>query len=402
MLRNRYVGTILLSRTVLQLGIWVRNFAILLYVTDMTNNDPLYVSLISVAEFAPIFVFAIIGGTFADRWRPKRTMIWCDVLSAVSVLVVLLVVILGSWHALLFAALCSAILSQFSQPSAMKLFKRHVPEEQLQGTMAMYQTAMTVFTVIGPAIGTFVYQTYGIEVSIGITVVMFLASAFILSFLPRDEERGAASAGSFKQEMTDGLRYVWSNRTLRLLGGSFAASGLAVGLIQPLMLYVALENLQSDKPFLQWLIMVNGAAMLVGGAVMMSAAKKISPQALLATGLVVSAVGTVGIGWSDSIPLTLALRAVTGFVYPTILVGINTMILRNTEAAFVGRVGGALSPLFMGMMVVGMSAAGALKQSFSLFAVFGLSGLLFVFGGLLLLPLFGEGRAKAPSGAGQS
>jgi hypothetical protein len=56
----------------------------------------------------------------------------------------------------------------------------------------------------------------------------------------------------------------------------------------------------------------------------------------------------------------------------------------------------------MGMMVVGMSAAGALKQSFSLFAVSGLSGLLFVFGGLLLLPLFGEGRAKAPSGAGQS
>jgi DHA3 family macrolide efflux protein-like MFS transporter len=61
------------SNLLLQLGIWVRNFAILLYVTDITNNNPIYVSLIAVAEFAPIFIFSFIGGTFADRWRPKRT-----------------------------------------------------------------------------------------------------------------------------------------------------------------------------------------------------------------------------------------------------------------------------------------------------------------------------------------
>jgi DHA3 family macrolide efflux protein-like MFS transporter len=67
------------------LGLWIRNFAILLYVTDLTNNNPQYISLISVVEFAPIFIFAIIGGTFADRWKPKRTMVGCDLLSAVSV-----------------------------------------------------------------------------------------------------------------------------------------------------------------------------------------------------------------------------------------------------------------------------------------------------------------------------
>lgn len=130
MLRNPYVRTILLSRILLQLGVWVRNFAILLYVTEITQNDPLYVSLISVVEYAPIFLFAIVGGTFADRWPPKRTMMTSDALSAASVFVVLLVVMSGSWRALLLATLASAILSQFSQPSAMKLFKQHVPEEQ--------------------------------------------------------------------------------------------------------------------------------------------------------------------------------------------------------------------------------------------------------------------------------
>lgn len=392
MLNNRYVRTIIVSSILLQLGIWVRNFAILLYVTDLTHNDPLYVSLISVAEFAPIFLFAVIGGTFADRWRPKRTMVWCDVLSAASAFIVLPVVLFGSWHALLFATFVSAMLSQFSQPSAMKLFKRHVPDEQLQGVMAMFQSLMAVFMVIGPIIGTFVYQRWGIEVSVAVMGVLFAISALVLAGLPRDTEEPGRSAADrdFVRELKDGLSYVWTRRMLRTLGGAFAVSGLAVGLMQPLMLFVAVENLGQNKPFLQWLLMANGAAMLVGGGLIMSVARKVQPQVLLAFGLLVSAVGTIGIGWSTSIPLTLALQVMNGFCYPCIHIGINTMILKNTEGAFIGRVGGVLTPMFMGMMVVGMSFAGALKESFSLTAVFAASGLLFLLGASLLVPLFGR------------
>lgn len=57
---------------------------------------------------------------------------------------------------------------------------------------------------------------------------------------------------------------------------TFAVAGLAAGLIQPLMLFVVIDNLGQDKTFLQWLLMVNGAAMLVGGAIIMSAAKNFS------------------------------------------------------------------------------------------------------------------------------
>ncbi len=88
--RNKFFQTILLSNVLLQVGIWVRNFAILMYVTDMTNNDPFAVSLMGFVEFLPIFVFSFIGGTFADRWKPRLTMIWCDLLSAVSVFAVLI------------------------------------------------------------------------------------------------------------------------------------------------------------------------------------------------------------------------------------------------------------------------------------------------------------------------
>ncbi|MGM7724440.1 MFS transporter [Metabacillus sp. Hm71] len=386
---NRIVLAIMASNFLLQLGIWIRNFAILLYVTDITNNDPLYVSLISVAEFAPIFIFSFIGGTFADRWKPKLTMVWCDLLSAVSILIVLLTLIYGSWQAIFFATLVSAILSQFSMPSAMRLFKQHVPGDQLQTVMAMFQSLMAIFMVVGPMIGTFVYQKYGIMTSIGVMGAMFFLSAIVLMFLPKDIEKEKADEDSnFKKELADGFRYVLSKKVLKSMGSIFAVCGLAVGLIQPLMIFVTIENLGMTKDFLQWLLMANGAGMLIGGGVVMAISKKISPQKLLAIGILASMISTIGIGWSTSNVITIIFQVFNGLFFPCIHIGINTLILKNTEESFVGRVNGVLNPLFMGMMVIGMSASGVLKVPMSLLGVYILSGILFFIGVLLIVPLF--------------
>lgn len=393
MFANRYVRTIILSRVLLQLGIWVRNYAVLLYVTELTNNNPVYVSLISVAEFAPIFLFGLIGGTFADRWRPKRTMVWSDLLSALSVVVVLLAIMNGGWIALLVGSFVSASLSQFSQPSAMKLYKRHVPVEQLQGVMAMSQTVVAVFTVLGPVIGTFIFIKFGINASLILTAILFLGSSLILSSLPRDEE-GAKSedADGFMKELTAGLRYIRSNQSLRTLSLTFSAVGLAAGLTQPLQIFLVIEQLGLEKQSLQWFVMANGAAMLVGGAVIMGIAKKVRPQLLLLLGLIVAAVCTIGIGSSTMIWLTIVLLVINGLFYPCIHSGIQTLIVRNTEGTFIGRVSGAITPVFMGMMVIGMFIAGYMKESFSLLAVYAVSGGLIMIGATLLLPLIVEKR----------
>lgn len=395
---NKIVLAIMTSNFLLQLGIWVRNFAILLYVTEITNNDPVYVSLISVAEFAPIFIFSFIGGTFADRWKPKLTMVWCDLLSGLSVFAVLLTLIYGSWRSIFFATLLSAILSQFSMPSAMRLFKRHVPDDQLQKVMAMFQSLMAVFMVIGPMIGTFVYQKYGILVSIGVMGVMFLLSALVLTRLPRDLEKEEAGENNFKKELVDGFRYVMSKTVLKVMGWVFAVCGIAVGLIQPLAIFLAIENLGKTKEFLQWLLMANGAGMLVGGALVMAIAHKISPQKLLAIGIFTSMLATIGIGWSTNATLTILLQIFSGLFFPCIHIGINTLILKNTDESFVGRVNGVLNPMFMGMMVVGMSISGLIKTPMTLFGVYLISAFLLLIATLLVVPLFkmkdGETLAK--------
>ena len=385
---NRVVRTILLSALFLQIGIWVRNYSILLYVMEKTNEDPVAVSLISVAEFAPIFLFSFIGGTFADRWRPKLTMVWCDVLSAVSIFVVLLALVFGGWKAIFFATLVSSILSQFSQPAGMKLFKLHVPEALIQMGMSMYQTLFALFMILGPVLGTFVYQHYGINTAIGIMGVAFLLSAAVLVMLPPDHEpEKKEEATSIWQEMKAGFRYVLDNQALTRLGGCFAAAGFAIGFTQPLAIFLVTERLGLPKEQLQWLMAAHGIAMIVGGGLLMGLVKNANPLKLLIFGLTVSSCGIFIMGLSTELWLTLTAEFLVGLVMPCIHIGINTMILQNTEAAFVGRVNGILNPLFMGAMVLTMALAGKLKEVFSLVSIFGVSTVLFVLGIIVLLPL---------------
>ncbi|AIQ41685.1 MFS transporter [Paenibacillus sp. FSL R5-0912] len=395
LLHNRFLQTILLSSVLLQIGIWVRNFAILLYVADRTNNDPYAISLISVAEFAPIFVFSFIGGTFADRWRPKRTMIWCDSLSAVSVFAVLMSIHFGSWESVYLVAFISAILSQFSQPSSMRLFKYHVPEEQLQQGMALFQSLMAIFMVLGPMLGTFVYSTFGLETSIAVMGVVFLLSALVLVRLPEDQMAAGtvAAKGQFRKDFIEGFRYVWQSQVLRMLGLAFILAGLSVGVAQALNLFIVTERLGRNEEFLQYMLMVNGAAMLIGGGIVAVFAKKVPPQLLLAIGMLTGAICTTIVGFSTSIPLTLTIQFLNGLVFPCIHIGISTMILKWSHTSIVGRVNGVLNPMFVGMMVVSMSFAGALKNSFSLSTIFSGAGVLFLLGALVMLPIMNQ---KAP------
>ncbi|WP_026677491.1 MFS transporter [Fictibacillus gelatini] len=387
--RNRFVQAILISGVFLQIGIWIRNFSVLLFVTEKTGGDPFAISMIYVAEFAPIFIFSFIGGAFADRWRPKRTMVWCDILSAVSVFAVLATLMFSTWKVVFFVTLISAILSQFSQPSGMKLFKLHLSAEQMQAGMSIYQTIFAVFMILGPMIGTLVFQTFGINVAIALTGIAFLFSAASLTFLPADPNIDKDKPKTtLVEEMASGIRYVLSKKELVLLGICFIAAGLGIGLIQPLNILLIIERLGLHKENLQWLMTVNGAGMILGGAFAMMFAKTVAPQKLLALGMLVNAIGISISGLSTILWLTLVAQFFSGLMLPCIQIGINTMILQNTESEFVGRVNGILSPLFTGSMVVTMSLAGKLKQDFSLVAMYEVSGILFIIGMLFILPLF--------------
>ncbi|WP_338552330.1 MFS transporter [Paenibacillus sp. KS-LC4] len=386
---NRFIRVILISSLFLQIGVWMRNFAILLFVMEMTNNDTVAVSLLYVAEYAPILIFSVIGGTFADRWKPKKTMIYCDLLSALSLLTILAALIAGSWKAIFFTTLLSAILSQFSQPSGMKLFKQHVPEEHIQTGMAMYQTLISVFVVIGPVFGTFVYSAYGIKVSLTLVAIAFVLSAVTLTLLPPDKMgKTRNKRDSFWFELRGGFTYVLQNPALRLLGIAFGLGGVAVGIIQPLGIFIVVDQLQLDKEYYQWFASTNVVATVAGGLLVVGISKLVPSQKILAIGNLFSAFSVIGMGFSTLLFLSLAMQFIRGFVLPFIQVGINSIVMKTTDEAYVGRVNGAFGPIFMGSMVLMTMVSGWLSTFLPLSFMYLCSGIAFIVSTVVISLMF--------------
>lgn len=126
----------------------------------------------------------------------------------------------------------------------------------------------------------------------------------------------------------------------------------------------------------------------LGGAASVLFSKKVPPQRLLMIGMLVNAIGMSIIGFSTNLSITLAAQFACGLLFPCIQIGINTMILQNTDAEFIGRVNGTLSPLFTGAMVLTMSISGKMMEQFSIVTVVETSAVLFVIGLTAMLPLF--------------
>jgi MFS family permease len=259
----------------------------------------------------------------------------------------------------------------------------------MQAGMSIFQTMMAIFMILGPVVGTFVFQQAGMHVSMGIVGIAFLMSALVLTRLPKDqEEEKSEHTSSLWEEMKLGFRYVWARKILVYLGGVFAAAGLGIGLIHPLTIFLVTERLGLDKEYLQWIFAANGAAMIIGGGLIMVISNKLAPHVLLLIGMAVNAIGIFVIGWSEVFWLTLVTEFFIGLFMPALHIGINTIILKNTDEKFVGRVNGILTPVFMGAMVITMSLAGILKEHFSLISIYQVSALLFVIGIVIMVPMF--------------
>ncbi|GAE06731.1 MFS transporter [Paenibacillus sp. JCM 10914] len=287
---NRAFVLLMVSDFMQNIGIWIRNMALLFFIMEKSNHDPVAVSLLTVIEYAPIFVISMIGGVLADRWRPKRTMIWGDILSFLSVLLILFVVISGYWQAVFAVTLVSAVVSQFSQPSSMKIIKRCLPNEHVPAATALSQSFMSLFIILGPMVGTTIYQAFGLQASLISLLVLFGGSALVLSFLPSSVDETpkgseSASSGSMLGDMKAGFSYIVSSPLLKVLLLVYVIMALGGGLVQPLDIFVITERLQLEMSSVQWFTALEGVGMLIGGVIAAVIAGKVKGNYLLFAGL---------------------------------------------------------------------------------------------------------------------
>lgn len=391
LLTNRSFVLLMMSDLLQNVGIWIRNMALLYFIMEKSGNNPVAVSMLTVIQYAPIFLFSIIGGVLADRWRPKRTMLWGDILSFLSVLLILFVVMAGYWQAVFGVTLISAIVSQFSQPSSMKIIKRCLPDEHVPSATALSQTMMSLFIITGPIVGTAIYQTFGLDASLISLLVIFSVSAILISFIPSsiDHSTGPekSSNSSFVKELGEGFSYIRTSRLIKAMLVVYVILALGSGLIQPLDIFVITERLQLDMTSVQWFTALEGFGMLIGSVIAAVIAGKLKGSILLFSGLSFLGISTFVEVLSIWPVLTGTMRFLTGLLLALAQTALMAVMIRQVDEKFVGRLSGLMTPVFTAMLLIGSGSTGMYMASTSIFVVYFTAGILFLLSSVVSLKL---------------
>ena len=125
------------------------------------TNSPAAAGVASALRAVPYLIFSLPVGALIDRWDRKRVMINCDVWRAIAVLsvpVALWLDALTIWQIYLVAFFEGSLFVFFNIAEVAAL-PRVVLAAQLPQAAAQNEAAFGAVNIVGPSIGTFLYQT---------------------------------------------------------------------------------------------------------------------------------------------------------------------------------------------------------------------------------------------------
>jgi MFS family permease len=319
-------------------GTWIELTATSWLLYQLTDS-PLLLGLNGVFRAAPIFAFALIGGTVADRVERRRLLLITQSASVITSLILGTLVVtqhVAFWHVYVIS-LVNATIAAFDAPGRQSLFPMLVPRGQLQNAITLNAMLFQTGQLVGPAIAGILIARVGVAAPFFVNAVSYFAIIGGLLAMRIPPVAAGRTRGSIRSELVGGLRYVRASTVLPLVL-VMEATFSVFGHNQALMTIFARDVLGAGPEGLGVLLSSIGGGAIAGmvvlllvGDVRRKGAFMLGAGALYATALLVFA-------WSRSFPLSVAVLAVLGFADATWGALRNAIAQIVADDAYRGRV----------------------------------------------------------------
>jgi MFS family permease len=169
--------------------------------------------MIGVAQFLPLLLLSLFAGWVADRIDRRFIAMAAVGLEACCALTLAWL----SYHgtitlaALFSVAALLGVARAFASPSLQALAPNLVPAAILPTAIAMSSIAWQGGTVLGPALGGYLYAASH-WLPYAVSTALFLVAALMLAMIRPIQQRRAPSTANPWVQMIDGLHYVRRNR----------------------------------------------------------------------------------------------------------------------------------------------------------------------------------------------
>jgi MFS family permease len=352
--------------------------AIVLFTLDAYHSAPL-AGFVTFAGIAPGILVSPLAGALLDRHGRVR-LVQLDFLVALVSLGLIgglaLAGLLPAWLLIAIAAV-SSLTAPLSSSGLRSLFPLLVPSQLWERVNAVDSNGYVIATIIGPPIAAALVGIVGGPATLLVVAAIYGIAALVLFGAP-DPQTETASTGRLFLDAWQGLRYTWSNRTLRGLAGAVSVLNLGWGTTTIVIPLIVLQRLGLPESVVGLAYAVQG----VFGMIAAFAAGRLDSRGrerrMLVWPMFVSAValGLLLVPVGGVIPL-LVFMAVTGFANGPLDIALFTLRQRRTDPAWIGRAFAVSMNLNFAGFPIGSAIAGALTtSSIELAVLFGLAAAL--------------------------
>ena len=210
------------GQTISRIGSTLTNFALPLLIFNLTGSA-LNVGLTMAATYLPYVLFSLVSGVWVDRVNRKVLMIGLDIARALLLGLVPLLVLFAHFSVwwIYLITFVNALLTMIFSTASYAAVAHLVKPGDLVKANGQVQTGVYGAAIVGPLLATLILTRWSIQLVLWCDALTFLISAGSLA-LVRTRFNGTPAREqkqeSFGQAIIEGVRYVFSQPVLYMLG----------------------------------------------------------------------------------------------------------------------------------------------------------------------------------------
>lgn len=209
------------------------------------TNSPGAAGLAAALRALPYLLFSLPVGALIDRWNRQHVMVACDVLRAAAVLTLPLAIGFGTlslWH-VYAVCLIEGSLYVFFNLAEVAALSRVVSAPDLPRAAAQNEAAFGAAQVVGPPLGTLLFQALGRGAPFIVDALSYLVSAAALWRIRTDFRPAPVTARRrLGVEIREGLAWLWHQPLIRFMAFLTGAMNFIYAATPLLLIVLATER----------------------------------------------------------------------------------------------------------------------------------------------------------------
>ena len=340
-------------------GSWMQAVAQGWLLYELTES-PLVLGLFSLFRSSLLLAFFFLGGLMADRWDRRLLMIWIQIISLLSALILGFLTTLSIvqvWHIMVLGAINSTVWA-FEQPVRHSLIPQLVKREDLPNAIALNAIVWQGAGLLGPSLVGFLVDWIHIDGCFYVNAVSYVCvvGALLRMHIPQAAE---TRSHRLTQSISDGFAYIRREKLIFILLVTTSLFNIFGRSYLTLLPVIAKDVLQLGASGLGFIAAGPGLGTIVGSLAVAAIAKSDVKRNVLVLLLLGYASSLILFTSASHIQTAFGALVVVGALSIAFDTLVNTIIQLAVDDAYRGRVMG-----FHGMASAGLREFGGVQAGF--------------------------------------